>query len=142
MLQTEDMERYYPNSLLITGWDILFFWVARMAILGIAHTQSMPFPEVFCHAMIRDAQGRKMSKSLGNVIDPIDVIEGVKLETLHAQLRSGNLDPKEIKKAEEGQKKMFPNGIPQCGTDALRFALCAYTGTSTWFISLGGNDFT
>lgn len=77
--------------------------------------------------MIRDAHGRKMSKSLGNVIDPIDVIEGAKLEVLHLQLRQGNLAEKEIEFAEKGQKKDFPDGIPQCGTDALRFSLANYS---------------
>ena len=98
-----------------------------MVLLGIYLTDKMPFNEVFCHAMIRDAHGRKMSKSLGNVIDPIDVIEGATLETLHQQLRMGNLAAKEIEMAEKGQKKDFPAGIPQCGTDALRFALCNYS---------------
>ena len=111
-----------------TGWDILFFWVARMVLLGIKLTGKVPFKEVFCHAMIRDAHGRKMSKSLGNVIDPIDVIQGLPLEALHQKLYEGNLDEKEIAKAISGQKKNFPKGIPQCGTDALRFALCAYSG--------------
>lgn len=126
-MQTEDFENFYPNSILETGWDILFFWVARMVMLGLRLTDKMPFPEVYCHAMIRDAHGRKMSKSLGNVIDPIDVIEGAQLEALHAKLLGGNLDEKEVQKAKQGQKKDFPKGIPQCGTDALRFALCAYT---------------
>ncbi|KAF8645352.1 hypothetical protein AX16_007855 [Volvariella volvacea WC 439] len=130
--QTLDLEHFYPNSLLETGWDILFFWVARMVLLGIKLTGRMPFKEVLCHAMIRDAHGRKMSKSLGNVIDPIDVIQGITLEDLHAKLYEGNLDEKEITKAKAGQKKDFPKGIPQCGTDALRFALCAY--------SAGGRD--
>ena len=125
--ESKDMNHFYPNSLLETGWDILFFWVARMIMLGVHFTGKVPFKEVFCHAMVRDAHGRKMSKSLGNVIDPIDVIEGAKLEALHEQLRAGNLDEKEIQKAIQGQKKDFPKGIPQCGTDALRFALCAYT---------------
>ncbi|WFD35941.1 valine--tRNA ligase [Malassezia cuniculi] len=125
--KTKDMERYYPTSLLETGWDILFFWVARMIMLGVFHTGQLPFREVFCHAMVRDAHGRKMSKSLGNVIDPIDVIEGITLEGLQARLREGNLDEKEIAKAAQGQKKDYPKGIPQCGTDALRFSLCAYT---------------
>ncbi|KIY44702.1 hypothetical protein FISHEDRAFT_67400 [Fistulina hepatica ATCC 64428] len=130
--QTPDYETFYPCSLLETGWDILFFWVARMVMLGLKLTGKMPFKEVYCHAMIRDAHGRKMSKSLGNVIDPLDVISGVSLETLHEKLLEGNLDEREIKKAKEGQKKDFPKGIPQCGTDALRFALCAY--------SAGGRD--
>ncbi|KDN44896.1 putative VAS1-valyl-tRNA synthetase [Tilletiaria anomala UBC 951] len=123
----EDFNRFYPNSLLETGWDILFFWVARMIMLGVHLTGKVPFKEVFCHAMVRDAHGRKMSKSLGNVIDPIDVIQGIQLEALHEQLRQGNLDDKEVQKAIQGQKKDFPKGIPQCGTDALRLALCAYT---------------
>ncbi|KAK0206866.1 tRNA synthetases class I-domain-containing protein [Desarmillaria ectypa] len=126
--KTPDFEKFYPSSLLETGWDILFFWVARMVMLGIKLTGRVPFKEVYCHAMIRDAHGRKMSKSLGNVIDPIDVIQGLELEKLHEKLLEGNLDDKEIKKAREGQKKDFPKGIPQCGTDALRFALCAYSG--------------
>lgn len=118
--------------MLETGWDILFFWVARMALLGIKLTGQMPFSEVFCHAMIRDAHGRKMSKSLGNVIDPIDVIEGASLESLHQQLRMGNLVEKEVELAEKGQKKDFPNGIPQCGTDALRFALANYSAAGEY----------
>ena len=98
-----------------------------MVLLGIKLTGQMPFKEVYCHAMIRDAHGRKMSKSLGNVIDPIDVIQGVDLESLHQKLHEGNLDEKEIVKAKAGQKKDFPKGIPECGSDALRFALCAYS---------------
>ncbi|KAG5652557.1 hypothetical protein H0H81_004566 [Sphagnurus paluster] len=125
---TPDFQKFYPASLLETGWDILFFWVARMVLLGLKLTGQMPFKEVLCHAMIRDAHGRKMSKSLGNVIDPLDVIQGLPLDALHAKLREGNLDEKEIVKAIAGQKKDFPKGIPQCGTDALRFALCAYSG--------------
>lgn len=77
--------------------------------------------------MVRDAYGRKMSKSLGNVIDPLDVITGQTLQKLHNDLRMGNLPEKEILKAEEGQKKLYPKGMPQCGTDALRFALCNYS---------------
>ncbi|KAF9583903.1 hypothetical protein BGW38_008170, partial [Lunasporangiospora selenospora] len=125
--KTLDLEKFYPTSLLETGWDILFFWVARMMMLGIKLTGVPPFSEVYCHALVRDAQGRKMSKSLGNVIDPIDVIEGITLQALHDKLRIGNLDPREIVKAEQGQKMDFPNGIPECGTDALRFCLGAYS---------------
>lgn len=98
-------------------------------MLGIKLTGKPPFSQVFCHAMIRDAHGRKMSKSLGNVIDPVNVIEGISLEALHQTLYTGNLDPREIEKAIAGQKADFPNGIPECGSDALRFALCAYTST-------------
>ncbi|XKL60308.1 hypothetical protein PGB90_001324 [Kerria lacca] len=123
---TEDMEIFYPNTLLETGHDILFFWVARMVFFGQKLLNKLPFKEVFLHPMVRDAHGRKMSKSLGNVIDPVDVIYGISLEKLHEQLYQSNLDPKEIEKAIVGQKRDYPNGIPECGTDALRFALCAY----------------
>ena len=84
-------------------------------------------PLVYLHAMVRDAHGRKMSKSLGNVIDPRDVIYGVSLKKLQESLLGGNLDDKEIKKAQAGQAADYPEGIPECGSDALRFALCAYT---------------
>lgn len=83
--------------------------------------------QIYLHPMIRDAHGRKMSKSLGNVIDPIEVISGITLEGLHKRLEEGNLDPKELAVAKEGQKKDFPNGIDECGADALRFALVSYT---------------
>lgn len=125
--KTRDLELFSPNSMLETGWDILFFWVSRMILLSLKLTGKVPFKEVFCHSLVRDAQGRKMSKSLGNVIDPLDVITGISLEALHDKLKVGNLDSKEIEKAEAGQKQSYPNGIPECGTDALRFALCAYT---------------
>ncbi|GEQ70170.1 hypothetical protein JCM33374_g3846 [Metschnikowia sp. JCM 33374] len=124
---TEDMKLFAPLSMLETGWDILFFWVSRMILLTLKLTGKVPFKEVFCHSLVRDAQGRKMSKSLGNVVDPLDVISGISLEALHDKLKIGNLDPKEIEKAAAGQKQSYPSGIPECGTDALRFALCAYT---------------
>lgn len=125
--QSEELSVFYPGTLLETGHDILFFWVARMVMLALALTGKLPFREVYLHAIVRDAHGRKMSKSLGNVIDPLDVIEGISLEGLHQQLLNSNLDPAELQRAREGQKRDFPNGIPECGTDALRFALCAYT---------------
>ncbi|KAK8402181.1 hypothetical protein O3P69_001346 [Scylla paramamosain] len=126
--ETKDMELFYPNTLLETGHDILFFWVARMVFFGQHILGKLPFKQVYLHAMVRDAHGRKMSKSLGNVIDPMDVIYGISLQDLHKQLdENSNLDPKEITKAKEGQKCDYPQGIPECGTDALRFALCAYT---------------
>ncbi|CAL7941716.1 unnamed protein product [Xylocopa violacea] len=125
--KTEELEAFYPGTLLETGHDILFFWVARMVFLGQKLLGKLPFREVYLHAMVRDAHGRKMSKSLGNVIDPMDVINGISLEDLHKQLMDSNLDPKELEHAIEGQKRDYPQGIPECGTDALRFALCAYT---------------
>jgi valyl-tRNA synthetase len=125
--KTPDMKLLYPTSMLETGWDILFFWVARMIMLGLKLTGEVPFTEVYCHSLIRDSEGRKMSKSLGNVVDPLDIINGTTLEKLHEQLQSGNLDPKEIQRAKDYQKSAFPKGIPECGTDALRFALVNYT---------------
>uniref|UniRef100_A0A8C8G9G2 valine--tRNA ligase n=1 Tax=Oncorhynchus tshawytscha TaxID=74940 RepID=A0A8C8G9G2_ONCTS len=120
--ETQDLSVFYPGTLLETGHDILFFWVARMVMMGLKLTGKLPFKEVYLHAVVRDAHGRKMSKSLGNVIDPLDVITGISLE-----LQDSNLDPVEVEKAKQGQKSDYPTGIPECGTDALRFALCAYT---------------
>ncbi len=125
-VEDSDFCRFYPQSILETGSDILFFWVARMVMMGKYLTGQLPFKQILLHAMVRDAYGRKMSKSLGNVIDPLDVIEGCTLEHLQYQLDGGNLDAKEIIVAKEGQKRDFPHGIPECGTDALRFALCSY----------------
>ena len=126
--KTLDLDLFYPNTLLETGHDILFFWVARMVMLGITLTGKVPFKQVYLHAMIRDAHGRKMSKSLGNVIDPIDIIEGISLEKLEESLDlNTNIDLKEKEKAKKIQRVDFPNGIAECGTDALRFALCSYT---------------
>ncbi|EFN58150.1 hypothetical protein CHLNCDRAFT_141931 [Chlorella variabilis] len=125
--QTPELARFYPTSLLETGHDILFFWVARMVMMGMKLTGEVPFKQVFLHSLVRDAHGRKMSKSLGNVIDPINVIEGITLDGLHQTLLGGNLDPKEVEKAASGQRADFPDGIEECGTDALRFALVAYT---------------
>ncbi|XP_020300510.1 valine--tRNA ligase isoform X2 [Pseudomyrmex gracilis] len=125
--KTPELKAFYPGTLLETGHDILFFWVARMVFMGQKLLGQLPFKEVYLHAMVRDAHGRKMSKSLGNVIDPMDVIRGISLEDLQKQLLDSNLDLKELERAREGQKRDYPQGIPECGTDALRFALCAYT---------------
>ncbi|KAH6647195.1 tRNA synthetases class I-domain-containing protein [Truncatella angustata] len=124
---TLDMSRLFPTSVLETGWDIIPFWVARMIFLGIKLTGKVPFSEVFCHSLIRDSDGRKMSKSLGNVVDPLDVIRGIELQALHDKLLVGNIAPSEVKRATVYQKTAFPQGIPECGADALRFALIAYT---------------
>uniref|UniRef100_A0A4W6D9V9 Valine--tRNA ligase, mitochondrial n=1 Tax=Lates calcarifer TaxID=8187 RepID=A0A4W6D9V9_LATCA len=118
--QTTDLQRYYPNSVLETGNDLIFFWVARMVMLGTELTGQLPFKQVLFHSLVRDKHGRKMSKSLGNVIDPLDVIHG----RLQEKVTEGNLDPRERLVAME--RKDFPKGIPQCGTDALRFALCSH----------------
>ncbi|KPI87024.1 putative Valyl-tRNA synthetase [Leptomonas seymouri] len=124
---SSDMQRFFPNSLMETGHDIIFFWVARMVMLSLHLTGKLPFTEVFLHAMVRDKNGEKMSKSKGNVIDPLYVINGVSLETLNETVRNGNLSNKELEKAIKQQKEFFPEGIPECGSDALRFGLLSYT---------------
>jgi valyl-tRNA synthetase len=125
--QTEDLNAFYPTSLLETGSDILFFWVARMVMMGLELTDQLPFHTVYLHAMVRDKEGRKMSKSLGNVIDPLEVIHGCSLAHLLGKLEGGNLPKKEVLKAQKDQTDDFPDGIPECGSDALRFGLLAYT---------------
>lgn len=124
---TDDLKAFYPTSLLETGMDILFFWVARMVMMGLELTDQLPFHTVYLHAMVRDKDGRKMSKSLGNVIDPLEVINGCTLDSLLKKLDGGNLPPKEVAKAKKDQSADFPDGIPECGSDALRFGLLAYT---------------
>ncbi|KAI9583138.1 valine--tRNA ligase [Glossina fuscipes] len=124
--QTDDLKTFFPTTFLETGHDILFFWVARMVFFSQKLLGQLPFKQVYLHPMVRDAHGRKMSKSLGNVIDPMDVIYGITLEGLQEQLMASNLDRNEIKTATEGLTQDYPNGIPECGSDALRFALCAY----------------
>ncbi|KEY67624.1 hypothetical protein S7711_07821 [Stachybotrys chartarum IBT 7711] len=129
--ETSDFQKLYPTSVLETGWDILFFWIARMIMLGLKMTGKIPFNEVYCHTLVRDSEGRKMSKSLGNVIDPLDVIYGIKLDDLHQKLHEGNLHPSEVQKATKFQKTAFPDGIPQCGSDALRFTMINATTGGT-----------
>ncbi|XP_029387417.1 valine--tRNA ligase, mitochondrial isoform X2 [Mus pahari] len=124
--ETPDLAHFYPLTLLETGSDLLMFWVGRMVMLGTQLTGQLPFSKVLLHSMVRDRQGRKMSKSLGNVLDPRDIISGQELQVLQAKLRDGNLDPGELAIAAAAQKKDFPYGIPECGTDALRFALCSH----------------
>ncbi|CAM9853636.1 unnamed protein product [Ascophyllum nodosum] len=124
---SEDLKAFFPTTFLETGMDILFFWVARMVMMSLQLNDVLPFKTVYLHAMVRDKFGRKMSKALGNVIDPLEVIYGCDLETLHKKLEQGNLPAKEVEKAKQGQKMDFPNGIPECGADALRFGLLAYT---------------
>ncbi|KAI1180924.1 tRNA synthetases class I-domain-containing protein [Nemania sp. FL0916] len=125
--ETSDFKRFFPTSLLETGWDIMFFWVARMIMLSLKLTGQVPFREVYCHSLVRDSEGRKMSKSLGNVIDPLDIINGIELDALHAKLHTGNLKETEVTRAMKFQKTAFPQGIPECGADALRFTLLSYT---------------
>lgn len=123
----DDFDAFFPTSLLETGHDILFFWVARMVMMSLGLTGKLPFHTVYLHAMVRDAHGKKMSKSSGNVIDPIEVIDGISLEDLHKKLYEGNLPDKEIERAKKSQKETYPEGLPECGADALRFGMLAYT---------------
>ncbi|CAH0519943.1 unnamed protein product [Peronospora belbahrii] len=124
---TDDFDNFYPTDLLETGYDILFFWVARMVFMGQKLTGKLPFKTIYLHSMVRDKYGRKMSKSLGNVVDPLEIIAGCTLDDLFKKLENGNLPAKEVEKAKKGQKLDFPQGIPECGADALRFGLLAYT---------------
>lgn len=124
--KTVDLQSFYPGTLLETGADIIFFWVAKMVMLSLLLGDKLPFKTVYLHSIIRDAHGRKMSKSLGNVIDPVHVIQGITLAELNQTLEGGNLSEAEIKLAIKGQKADFPQGIPECGTDALRFGLLSY----------------
>jgi len=128
--KTSDLENYFPTTTLETGWDIIPFWVSRMIMFSLKLTGKVPFTEVFCHGLVRDNDGRKMSKSLGNVIDPIDIVDGISLDGLHEKLLHGNLAQSEIKNAEKYQKKAFPQGFPEVGADALRFSLINYTQSS------------
>ncbi|XP_050543187.1 valine--tRNA ligase-like isoform X1 [Daktulosphaira vitifoliae] len=128
--KSEDFKRYYPLSVMETGHDILTFWVARMVMLGLHLTGSLPFKKVILHGMIRDAHGRKMSKSVGNVIEPDDIIQGISIKDLQEKVKisakSGLISVGELEKALVGQRKMFPNGIKECGTDALRLTLVSH----------------
>jgi valyl-tRNA synthetase len=126
--RTDTLETFYPTSVLETGYDIITFWVSRMMMMGLTLMKEIPFDYVLLHPMIRDQDGNKMSKSRGNVIDPMDVIDGISLGDLLEKTRGYTLPEPEIASAVAYQKHHFPNGFPACGTDALRFTLAAYTG--------------
>ncbi len=127
--ETEELATFHPSSVLVTGFDIIFFWVARMIMMTLHFRREVPFHTVYVHGLVRDGEGQKMSKSKGNVIDPIDLIDGIDLEGLIAKRTAGMMQPQLAEKIEGSTRRQFPEGINAYGTDALRFTYYSLAST-------------